>query len=164
MTHAMIDIFFGIIVFIFMIHGSIRGFVEEFFSKLAFIIALIGSFLFYPHFIHLYENFVSVIIVRNILSFASIFIIIYVIVRLLQKIVGLAFRGEILKGLDKSLGILLGVLEGLLIVGVLLFVLYSQQFFNTEALLKDSIFVKLLQPFVSQAQTYFIKVIETKSV
>ncbi|MGL4986625.1 MAG: CvpA family protein [Treponemataceae bacterium] len=164
MTYAIIDIFFCLIVFIFMIHGSIRGFVDEFFSKLAFIIALIASFLFYSSFITLYEKYVSVLIIRNTLSFLSVFIIVYIIVRLIQKIVGLAFRGEILKGLDKSLGILLGAVEGFLLVGIILFILYSQQFFNAEALLKDSFFVKILSPFIGEAQTYFFKVIETKNV
>ncbi|NLK45748.1 MAG: CvpA family protein [Treponema sp.] len=86
------------------------------------------------------------ILLTRILAFLILFIVVYVAIRIVQKIVGFAFQGDIMKGLDKSLGFFLGIAEGFLIVGLILFLLYSQRLFDIRPVLIDSFFDKLISP------------------
>jgi membrane protein required for colicin V production len=54
-----------------------------------------------------------------------------------------------MKGLDRGLGFLFGVVEGLVYVGLILVVLYAQPWFNVNGLLDKSFFHNLLGALLS---------------
>ena len=59
------------------------------------------------------------------------------------------FESDIMKGLDRGLGFLFGVVEGLVYVGLILVVLYAQPWFNVNGLLDKSFFHNLLGALLS---------------
>ena len=76
--------------------------------------------------------------------FSLIFVIVFLIVCIIQQLVAKAFSGEIMKGLDRTLGLFLGIIEGLVIVAFVIVVLSIQPWFNVEQLYEGSLFYKLL--------------------
>ncbi len=145
MSFAFIDILFVIIIVFCVIRCVINGFVKEFFSKVALIAGAFVGLMFYgvvtPMFPTTLPDFAI-----NIAAFLLIFIAVYIIIRIIEHVVGLAFRGEIMAGLDRALGLFLGIFEGLLISGLILLVLLSQTFINVEGLLDNSLFYDILTP------------------
>jgi len=141
-----IDIIFWIIILITSIHGAIRGFLDEFFSKLAVIAGIFFGLVLNRFLVPYLPKLGNLILLTRILAFLILFIVVYVSIRLVQKIVGFAFQGDIMKGLDKSLGFFLGIAEGFLVVGLILFLLHSQRFFDISPVLNASFFEKLFSP------------------
>lgn len=146
MTFAVIDVIFIVIITFCAIHGVLKGFIDELFSKLAVIAAVFCGLVFYKNLVPNLPQFGGVTFLTNILAFLILFVIVYILVRLLQKIIGFAFQGDIMKGLDRSLGFFLGIAEGFLLVAVVLFLLHSQTFFDVTSVLTGSIFDEILAP------------------
>ncbi len=146
MNMAVIDIIFWIIILILSIHGAFRGFLDEFFSKIAIIAGIFIGLVFNKFLVPYLPKLGNLIFLTRILAFLILFIVVYIAIRLVQKIVGIAFQGDIMKGLDKSLGFFLGIGEGFLVVGLILFLLHSQRFFEIQPVLSDSFFDKLISP------------------
>ncbi len=146
MNMPVIDIIFWIIILITSIHGAIRGFLDEFFSKLAVIAGIFFGLVLNRFLVPYLPKLGNLILLTRILAFLILFIVVYVSIRLVQKIVGFAFQGDIMKGLDKSLGFFLGIAEGFLVVGLILFLLHSQRFFDISPVLNASFFEKLFSP------------------
>jgi len=151
MILPVIDIIFLIIILITSIHGALRGFIDEFFSKLAVIAGIFFGLVLNKFLLPYLPKLGNLILLTRILAFLIIFIIVYIAIRIMQKIVGFAFQGDIMKGLDKSLGFFLGIAEGFLVVGVILFLLHSQRFFDIQPVLSNSIFEALLSPLFMSA-------------
>lgn len=147
MTLAVIDVIFIVIIALSAIHGAIRGFLDELFSKLAIILGLFCGLFYNKLLVPAMPAFNGISFLSNILAFLIIFIVVYITVRIVQKIVGFVFQGDIMRGLDRSLGFFLGIAEGFLVVALLLFLLHSQQLFNVSSILSESYFDRLLLPF-----------------
>ena len=69
--------------------------------------------------------------------------------RLIQVIVKQAFSGEIMSGLDHSLGVFVGIAEGFAIIALILGILYMQPWFDVSDPLHNSIFHKMLKGILS---------------
>lgn len=149
MTFAVIDFVFFAVLAIFVIGAGIRGFVDELFSKLAFIVALLSAFFFHSLLVPFFAQYINQQFVCIIVSFLSVFVCAFLAVKVLQLILGNIFNLPIFRGLNVALGILLGALEGFLVVGFILLVVYSQPFFSPESLLEKSVFVKFFEPYFS---------------
>ncbi len=146
MNMPVIDVIFWIIILITSIHGALRGFLDEFFSKLAVIAGIFFGLVLNRFLVPHLPKLGNLILLTRILAFLILFVIVYVSIRLVQKIVGFAFQGDIMRGLDKSLGFFLGIAEGFLVVGLILFLLHSQRFFDIRPVLDASFFEKLISP------------------
>ena len=59
------------------------------------------------------------------------------------------FSGAILKSLDRFLGLVFGLVEGVAVVCIILLILTAQPWFNTDSILKGSLFLKYLEPVIS---------------
>ena len=160
MSMPIIDIIFWIIILITSIHGATRGFLDEFFSKLAVIAGIFFGLVLNKFLVPYLPKLGNLILLTRILAFLILFIIVYVSVRLVQKIVGVAFQGDIMQGLDKSLGFFLGIAEGFLVVGLILFLLHSQRFFDIQPVLGNSFFEKLISPLFVTAPEVVPKTIQ----
>ena len=140
MTFTLLDIIFIAIILLLAIHGSVTGFIKEFFSKVAIIVGILLAVIFYDQLSPYLLDYIKSDFVTKILSFLLIFILVYLIVKLIQHFVGNLFDGEILQGLDRVLGFFLGALEGLLIVCIILILFYAQPWFEIDSIFKGSFF------------------------
>ena len=87
-------------------------------------------------------------------AFILLFIATYLLVKIIQHIVGTLFKSDIMSGLNRAMGFLLGIIEGILIVAVILIVLNTQPWFDTTELLGNSFFAKILAGIISQPADY----------
>ncbi|HIW36378.1 MAG TPA: CvpA family protein [Candidatus Treponema faecavium] len=163
MSFAMIDIVFGLIVLFFAIEASLKGFVREFFTKLAFLLGLAAAVLFYDQAARIIFRYVPYQFLAQILGFLVIFIIVYLVVRIVQQCIGVLFRNDIMAGLNKALGFFLGIAEGVFIVAACLILLRAQPWFSADGLLRGSFFLHILEPLLAQPEYYVNTVIDSVS-
>ena len=149
MTYAPIDIVFLIIVLFFTILAASRGLIKEFFSRAAFIAGIAAAVIFTPRLESFVYNSMHNALLAKIISFLLIFVIAFLAVKIVQHIVGKVFSGEIMKGLDRSLGIIFGIVEGLAVVALILIIIEMQPWFKFDALLENSFFSNLLNPVIA---------------
>ncbi len=152
MTFTVIDWIFGIVILTFAIVGLIKGFVENVFGKLSWILGIILACIFYDDAGNLVLSSINNTILRNILSFLIVFIVVFLIVKLAQVIVAKIFEGKILKSLDRTLGFFFGAAEGLAITGLSIFLLSVQPFFSVENLFDGSFFYSIFGVILEKGQ------------
>lgn len=148
---AIIDIVFLIIIGVLAINGAIKGFIAELFGKAAFLVGLLVGILFYDVVAAFLSQWIDVPFFAQIIGFLLLFVITFLIIKVLQHLLGGIFKGDILGSLNKALGFFLGLAEGVLIVAVCLFVLHAQPWLETASLLQGSFFNTLFAGPVSQS-------------
>lgn len=151
MNMAPLDIVFLIILILMTIRGVIVGFVNEFFSKAAVVLALLASVVLYNSFTPIVKKITNSAVIPEIISFLVIFLVVYVVVKILQKITSSFFENDTMKSLDKALGFFLGIIEGLVIIGAVIALFDIQNFFDLSSLTDNSFFYSFFSPFVSEA-------------
>lgn len=156
MTFSILDVVFILIILIFSIIAATKGFIKELFNKAALIIGILMGCLFAKK-LAPYISFVKSNGLKLIIAFLLIFMVIFLIIHIVKTFIGHAFEGEIMKGMDKSLGFFLGFLEGIIIVMLIIILIKSQPFFATEDLFNDSFFYKILSPLLFKNQKPIIK-------
>ena len=157
MNITTLDAVFFLILFICAIHGAFRGFIEELFSKLAVILGIICGLVFSKLLVPSLPKLKYAAFLTNILAFVIVFTAVYLAVRIIQKIIGIAFQGDIMKGLDKSLGFFLGIGEGVIIVCLILFLLHSQPWFDISKIVQGSGFDRIFTPLIINTSQEIIK-------
>ena len=154
MTFTFIDIFFFLIIGVFAIISMIHGLRAELFGKLAVIAGLVAGFYFCgllaPH----VEKIIKIPAIDIIVAFIIVFVTTFLIVKIIQIIVSGIFSGEILKSLDKILGLFFGAIEGVLVVSCLLILLKAQIWLNVDSLLSSSTVANLLLPYLERPVSY----------
>ena len=145
-----IDIIFIALIILMIIHGFIKGFIGELFSWAALVLSIWVAVLLFPAggaFIRtrIMEN---VRIVPELLAFIAIFLIIMIVIKLLEHILRNVVEGAHLGSLNRFLGAVFGLIEGLAITALVIFVLSVQPLFNARPLLAESIFNQFLAPLI----------------
>jgi len=153
MFFTLTDVCFLIIILVFAVIATAKGFINAIFGKLCWILGLIFAFLFYKKLTGYMKQLVHNETVSSILCFVLIFVIVFLIVKIIQTLLSRAFDGEIMKGLDRSLGFFFGLLEGCLVVFVFVFLLTNQPWFDVSKIFEGSFFVKMLQPLLNYTST-----------
>ncbi len=154
MDFAIIDVVFFAIMLIIVVNATIKGFLVEFFSKAAFILGILGGALFY-------KNLMPYILPETpvasaVLSFVILFIVGYLLVQLVQLIVKKVFvSGQIMKGLDHSLGFFFGIVEALAVISAILILLDIQKWVDVSSWLENSLFHKMLNGLLVSPEAYF---------
>ena len=148
MFFSLLDVIFLIIILIFAIVAAAKGFIKAIFGKLCWIFGIIGAFAFHRklliHMVKLVKNET----ISLILCFLLIFIIIFLFVKIIQTLIERLFDGEIIKGLDRSLGFFFGILEGFVVIFCIVFLLQNQPWFDCSKLFEGSLIMKMLQPLL----------------
>jgi membrane protein required for colicin V production len=135
-----------------MIHGYVKGFVEEFFSWAALVISIIAAVFLHPAgaaFIR-EKAMKDVRFVPEILAFVAIFIIVMLFFKMLERVLKDVIMGAKLGGINKLLGLIFGLLEGFALTALVLFVMSVQPVFDVSKILGDSIFAQILLPHFSK--------------
>ena len=149
MDFAVVDWIFSGIILIFAISGVIKGFIDNVFGKLAFVVGLLMAYLFYKNLANGLLKDIKIAYLANIVSFLLIFIVTFLSIKIVQMIVAKVFEWSILKSLDHTLGFIFGIVEGAAVVCLLIFLLDAQPFFNVQNILNGSFFYNLITSFLN---------------
>jgi membrane protein required for colicin V production len=153
MNMAIIDIIFMVLIFILILRCTLRGFVREVMSMASVVLGLLAALLFYKPGAAFVRTKIleDVEVLPELIAFVSLMIIVFIVIKILEHIIqDIISRITLLGGIDHSLGLVLGFLEGLLLVSLILFVLSIQPLFNPEPILENSFFAKLLNPLIGE--------------
>lgn len=152
-----IDIFFILIILICAVIAAAKGFVKEIFNKVSWIAGIIIGCLFAKKLQPYLVSFVKSDFLALLVSFLLIFAIVFLIIQIIKTIIGHAFEGDIMKGLDKSLGFFLGIVEGLALVMFIIIIVSSQTIVPVDGIFDNSFFYNLIKPLVPNTTTIIPK-------
>ncbi|MDR1899716.1 MAG: CvpA family protein [Treponema sp.] len=148
---AVIDIFFFILIALLVLRCTLRGFIGEVMSVASFLLGLLASLCFYKNggrFVR--EQFMpGMKLLPEVLAFVALFLVVFVLVKILEHILKDIIDRVSLGGVDRFLGILLGFAEGIVAVGLILFVLTIQPLFDPAQVLDRSVFADLFLPLIT---------------
>jgi membrane protein required for colicin V production len=145
---APIDLVLALVVLVMMVRGVMRGFVAEVLSAAAIVLGILTAVLLVGPAGQLVERVFGPSIWSGIIAFLVIFLATYLIVKLLEGLIQRGLEALNLHGLDRALGFLLGLAEGLLVALALLIILVLQPFFDPQTLVQDSLAARHLLPMV----------------
>lgn len=136
------DIVILIVVVISLLLGLWRGLVKEAFSLLAWIAAVAAAAFFGPQLADLMVNILDNATVRRVLASAILFVAVMFLGTLLGNFMSKLSTAIGLKGVDRALGSLFGILRGVIIVLLALFLTTPFEF--SKSWYQDSILVPYL--------------------
>ncbi|MDR2151163.1 MAG: CvpA family protein [Spirochaetaceae bacterium] len=149
---AVIDIICIALIALLAIRGALIGFIENALSKASVILGACAALL-------LYKNGAAFIrtkilseakLLPECAAFVIIFGIVFLVVKLVQSwLKDIAERGR-LKSADHFLGSLFGIIEGITVVAVMIFILNIQPLFDAQVLLSESIVAQYLLPLIGK--------------
>ncbi len=151
---AIIDLFFILLMLAAAIRGTFRGFVAEAGSMAALILGIGGGLLFARKLGQVLAGFMGESVWNQIIAFLALFMLIYLLVKLVEKMLHGLFDKLNLNRLDRVLGFFLGIAEGILFIGLILFVLVWQPFFDLADVLSSSIFFRVLFPLLPSTSIF----------
>jgi membrane protein required for colicin V production len=151
MYFAIVDIVIVGIIALFALRSAVRGFVKEFFSMADLVIGLLFAILFFRRAAAVIgEQFAPEMkTLADVISFAILFIAVFIAVKLLEAILRDIFAKIKLKSLDRLLGFFYGVVEGIVIVYLLLFLINIQPFFDPQRILEKSVLAEKLMQLIT---------------
>ncbi|GHV84071.1 hypothetical protein AGMMS50212_14110 [Spirochaetia bacterium] len=159
MIFAPVDVVFTLLIVILIIRSALHGFVDE---VMGIASVTLGIF-FAGAFFNEGAAFIRTRFMQNVKIFPEIlsFIILFLIVFVLVKIITAILRDIIvrikLSGLDSFLGALFGIIEGIVVVGIIIFVINIQPLFDKQKVLNESIYSHLLSNNVQVIQKKIIQ-------
>ena len=146
-----IDLVFIALIILMVVHGYLKGFVEELFSWATIVLAIWMAVLFYSAggaFIRT-KIMANVRVVPEVLAFVAIFVIVTAVLKLLEHLLKDVIKGSNLGSANKVLGGVFGAIEGLAITTLIIFVLRVQPLFDASNIIGESIFAEFLLPFTT---------------
>lgn len=140
----MLNILDIVIVSIIAISGLIgvfRGLVRELMSLVGWIVSAWLAWRYAYVFAPVFDSVIESSDIRKAASFITIFLVSLVMFALLSYFISKIMSKSALKGMDRTLGMLFGLLRGVIIIAVLAILIQSTQFAKetwwTESILKD---------------------------
>lgn len=114
-----VDIVLLAILLFFAVFGFISGFTEKFFSTLSWAGSVIATMHLYPWLKPLAQEHIMNETMATVVTFSCIFLVLLISFRLASGFISKSVRGSPLGALDRSLGIVLGVITGLFLLATL---------------------------------------------
>ncbi|MDR0624470.1 MAG: CvpA family protein [Treponema sp.] len=148
---AVIDIIFVVLTIIFIVRCALRGFIGELMSMASVVLGLLAAFFFYKNGgVYIREKFMpGMEIIPDILAFIALFLVVFILIKILELMLKEIIEGIKLGGVDRFLGIIFGLVEGVIVVCLILFVITIQPLFDPAPVLNKSIFAEILLPFIT---------------
>lgn len=134
-----LDIVFLAVIVLAAIRCTFRGFIREFMTMAAVLLGLILALLFAGILAVFLEQYIGNSMLNHVIAFLIIFIVVYLLLKIFETALRNLFDRLNLENLDKSLGFFLGIVEGLVIVTVMVYLMEVQQFFDFRTILDQSI-------------------------
>ncbi|MDR2069399.1 MAG: CvpA family protein [Spirochaetaceae bacterium] len=147
-----IDIIFIALILILVIRCALRGFIEEVLSMASVVTGALSAVFFYKRGgLFIREKYLeNVGIIPELLAFVILFLIPFVGIRILEHIIKDIITRVKLGGFDRFLGIFFGLLEGITLIALVLFVIDIQPLFDKNLLLEKSFFARFLLPVIGE--------------
>lgn len=136
------------------IRTAFTGFVREISTLAWLIFGTAGGFLFSGMLAPLFERWLGPGPLNQVLGFLAIFLLVFLIVSIAASSIRSMLENAELQSLDKGLGFLLGVLEGVIIVFAVFFVLNLQTIWPVHEQLSASMASRILSPFLPYAHGF----------
>ena len=143
---AVIDVVCGAILLAAGIRVAVRGFVAEVFSVGAVVAGLAAAFVGHPLAARLLADWWGAGWWNVVVAALVLFVAGYLLVKLVEAMFESFFSSLRLRGLDRILGLAMGVAEGLIVIYLLLFLLHVQTLVDTESWFAGSLVQELLLP------------------
>jgi membrane protein required for colicin V production len=145
-----IDVIFLILIAIAALRCAVRGFISELLSMAATIFGILSAIFFYRQGAALIRNSImpDVKAIPEVIAFMVILLIIYILIKIVEATLKSIILGINLGGLDHLLGFLFGLVEGVVIVCLILFLMTIWPFNDLSMIIDDSIFATFLLPVI----------------
>ena len=140
MMIGMLDIIFFVIILIVSVAATYRGFIREVLGKAAWVLSILTAIFFYDNFSVFLSGTIKNQTFRFIASFVILFLGVFLVVKIVEVILSKIISGEVIGGLNKAMGFLFGIAEGLVLVFAILFLLHIQSWVDISGVTKDSRF------------------------
>jgi membrane protein required for colicin V production len=149
---AAIDWVFVVLALIFIIRSGLKGFISEFTGMASIILGILAALFLYKNGgIYLRRHFIpNIKIIPEILAFLAIFLIVFVLIRIVGFLLRDISERINLHSFDHFLGLILGIVQGLTVITLLLFVLARQPLFDSGPILEKSIFGDFILPLIME--------------
>jgi membrane protein required for colicin V production len=148
MSMAIIDIIFLVLIFLLVVRCGLRGLIKEVMSVASVALGLLSAVLFYRQGAAFVRTKIlsDVAVLPELIAFVALLAVVFFAIKILEHILQDIISRIHLGGLDRALGLVFGLLEGLVLVKLILFVIDIQPLFSAESLLEHSVFARLLDP------------------
>ena len=142
------DLIFLLLALFFVIKGFFRGFISEFMSMAALILGLIAALAFQNQLSALLKDMIKSDTFRPIAAFFLLFIVTYILVKLLELLLHNAIEAIKMNSLDRLLGLVWGLLETAVIVLIIVFLIYRFKFKAGISFLDESFVARYARDFL----------------
>jgi membrane protein required for colicin V production len=143
---------FVLLILLFVIRCYLKGFVSEVFSVAAVVLGLLASLFFYRNggeFLRA-QLWHDMKVIPEVVVFIALFLIVFIVIKFLEKVLNDIIYRIKLGRVDRFLGIILGFVEGIVVVSLVLFILRIQPLFDSSEILSDSFFARILLSLLGQ--------------
>jgi membrane protein required for colicin V production len=157
MSFNTLDIIFVALITLFTVRCYVKGFASEFLSMAAIVLATLAAVFFYKNAGNFLRNrfWQDLKTVPEVAGFVGLFLIVFLIVKMIEMMVkGIIDKIEVNRG-DRFLGVIFGLIEGIAIVSLILFLLNIQPVFDSSKLLSESFFARLMLPLIIGRENLF---------
>jgi membrane protein required for colicin V production len=153
-----LDWIFLAIIGLLAIRCFMRGFVEEILSVASFAVGGLSALLFYRPGAAFIKAQFGIATLGEIIAFVAIFLVAFLIVKIIERIVHQGVEAAKLDTVDRILGLALGLVEGILLVSAILVFMKLVQpllksFADIAGLLEGSFFARTILPIVGPEVT-----------
>jgi len=161
-----VDMIFLILIALMIIRGYVRGFLTEVFTWASLLLSIWVAVLLHPAGAEFIRGRImeDVQHIPEILAFVAIFLIIMILVKMLEHILRDVIMGAKLGGANKTLGAIFGLVEGLTLTALLLFILSIQPLFDAAPIIEGSTFAQILLPIIRVPIERGVEMINTASL
>ena len=116
MNPNLLDIIIFLILIVLFVRGLMVGFFRSSFSVIALILGFYVATYYYDEVLDLLDHLAPNLPFSNIISFAAVFLVVYIVIRLVGASLVRLFNASFFGKSDKFLGALLGLAKGILLV------------------------------------------------
>lgn len=127
-----IDIILLVICIFFSIRAYMKGFLNEFFSLLAFVGGVYLAYKFSPVLLDWLQGDSSFPTYVIAIIYGGVFIVTYIIIKVLEMQFNRFINIILLTGLNKLLGLLFGLIEAIVVISILTYIIRNQNIIDVD--------------------------------
>ena len=147
-----LDIVFLIVIVLVAFRAAIRGFVHEFLSMAAVMVGIAVAVIASGRVAPYIEPYVSSASWSQVIAFLALFVVVYLVIRMVETSLNRLVEHINLESLDRALGFLFGVVEGVVISFGALVLLQVQPIVDASGWITESFIARLLLPLAPYAR------------
>jgi len=148
MQIGILDYFFLALIIISSLRGAFRGMIQELISLAALFISLLLAAVFYPDGSQWIRSKSSLQDSADFIAFIAVFAAAFILFKLLQKGIVYLINETPFESTDKLLGFFFGMLEGILICFLFVYIIDFQKLIDLGALTEKSAIMPYLERFL----------------